>query len=211
MGVKLDLTGQEINNIKFISFSHIKKNKYRMWNCICHCGKSFQCYPPSVKIGNTTSCGCYAKNMTIKRNKANRKWQSNNKNMHAVWHAMISRCQNQNNWRYKYYGARGISVCESWQNFDNYYEWINKNLGERPSKKHSLDRINNDGNYEPGNLRWADPSEQAKNKRGPKLNKQIVDQIRSDATTMSRKELSEKYGVAESMISRIINNKRWSV
>ena len=122
---------------------------------------------------------------------------------------MISRCYNKNNWRYKYYGARGIIVCESWKNFDNYYVWIKNNLGNKPDKSYSLDRINNDGNYEPGNLRWASKKTQSKNKRGPKLSIELAEEIRSFSSKLSRKELSNKYKVAESQISRILNNKRW--
>jgi hypothetical protein len=206
MPAKLNLEGKIINNIKFINFSHIK-NKTRIWNCECYCGKKFQAPISRIKNKNTKSCGCLSKSILIKRNKENRKWKTSDKKMYAVWHAMINRCYNKDNWRYKYYGGRGILVCESWQNFDNYYNWIKNNLGDKSNKNDSIDRINNDGNYEPGNIRWATKKIQSKNKRGPKLTAKLAEEIRS--SDLSRKEISKKYNVAESQISRIINNKRW--
>lgn len=209
MPARINLTGQTINNIKFISFSHINKNKTRIWNCVCYCGNNFTCSPTNIKNKNTKSCGCLNKSNIIKRNKENKKWVNNDKHMHAIWRAMISRCYNKNNWRYKHYGARGIIVCESWKNFDNYYTWIKNNLGNKPDKSYSLDRVDNNGNYEPGNLRWASKKTQSKNKRGPKLSIELAEEIRSFSSKLSRKELSIKYNVAESQISRILNNKRW--
>jgi hypothetical protein len=79
---------------------------------------------------------------------------------HAVWRTMISRCQNPKRSEFQYYGGRGISVCERWTLYENFI----MDMGERPSPAHSLDRINNDGDYEPSNCRWATRSEQQKNK-----------------------------------------------
>ena len=206
MPKKLDLANQTINNIKFISFSHVHK-KQRIWNCVCYCGNSFKCIPSHVKNKNTKSCGCLSRSITIKRNKENRKWATTDKHSHAVWSAMHSRCYNKNNWRYPLYGGRGIIVCEAWKSFDNYYSYIKETLGEKPDKSYSIDRINNNGNYEPGNIRWASKTAQAKNKRGPKLDIEKAKEIKE--SNLSRKELATKYNVNQSQISRIINNKRW--
>jgi hypothetical protein len=74
---------------------------------------------------------------------------------------MWQRCTDSTLPSWKYYGARGISVCERWKSLEAFVE----DMGRRPSLRHSIDRINNDGNYEPGNCRWATPLEQAQNKR----------------------------------------------
>jgi len=78
-----------------------------------------------------------------------------------TWCTLRQRCQNPNNPSYVYYGARGIKVCERWAKFENFLE----DMGERPNRALSIDRINNEGNYEPGNCRWATWSQQMKNRR----------------------------------------------
>jgi hypothetical protein len=80
---------------------------------------------------------------------------------YATWCGMLRRCRNKNERAYRHYGGRGIIVCDRWLDFANFYA----DMGPKPSKDHSIDRINNDGNYEPGNCRWATWSQQAKNKR----------------------------------------------
>lgn len=87
-----------------------------------------------------------------------------NNPLYVRWWHMLQRCYNPNSTHYKYYGGRGISVCERWRNS---FEAYRDDMGPPPTPKHSIDRINNDGNYEPGNCRWATASEQARNKRPP--------------------------------------------
>jgi hypothetical protein len=84
---------------------------------------------------------------------------------YGVWESMKSRCQNPKCWKFANYGGRGIKVCERWQSFENFYA----DMRLRPSPHHSIDRIDNDGNYEPGNCRWATQSEQNKNRRKSSL------------------------------------------
>jgi hypothetical protein len=90
--------------------------------------------------------------------------------LYKALYSMKGRCFNKQNPEYSNYGGRGISVCEEWKlNFIAFSDYISATLGPRPSSRHSLDRINNDGNYEPGNLRWATPSEQNSNRRHANL------------------------------------------
>lgn len=82
---------------------------------------------------------------------------------YTTWTAMLSRCYDQRNASYSHYGARGITVCQQWHDFEKFHA----DMGPRPSKDHSIDRINSDGNYEPGNCRWATRAEQSANRRDP--------------------------------------------
>jgi hypothetical protein len=88
---------------------------------------------------------------------------------YTAWDHMIRRCHNPNYQNYKWYGARGISVCDRWRSYENF---IN-DMGPAPSKGHSLDRVNNDGNYEPGNCKWSTQKEQANNMRRPKKSQSV--------------------------------------
>lgn len=135
-----------------------------MWTCRCDCGVVKDISYASLSYGSSRSCGCLrdelAKVQPITHGHAKR---GNLHPLYKVWAAMIRRCENSNDHHYHCYGGRGIKVCGRWRNsFENFLA----DVGERPSKKYSLDRYpNNDGDYEPGNVRWATSSEQAYNRR----------------------------------------------
>lgn len=133
-------------------------------NCLylCDCGKEFIADRGNVNSGNTRSCGCLAKdNLSITY-----KQGLSYKYLWRIWYDMIRRCYNENRHNFKYYGGRGIKVYYEWiDNPEKFINWIIKNLGERPSKEYTLDRIENNGHYEPGNLRWATKLEQRLNRR----------------------------------------------
>jgi hypothetical protein len=89
--------------------------------------------------------------------------------LYATWHAMVARCQNEDHPGYENWGGRGIRVCNEWTGSDgtkNFIEYVERVLGPRPAQgRYTMDRIDNDGNYEPGNIQWADWSEQMRNRR----------------------------------------------
>lgn len=129
------------------------KNKNIMWLCVCECGNKTICQGRNLKSGHTKSCGCLNKEAITKHGMGK-------STEYTSWAKMKGRCLNQNNSRYKNYGGRGIIVCESWiDSFDNFLS----DMGSKPTPEHSIDRINNDGDYEPGNCRWANVKTQSRN------------------------------------------------
>jgi len=149
--------------IKF--FDEKKRRTYAI--CDCKCGKETTQPLTSLVQQRIVSCGCWKAEQASKRLKAsNFRHGMTNTKLYRVWAQMRNRCFNPNDIAYKDYGGRGISVCDDWSDFVNFLEWsINNNykLGL------SIDRINNNGNYEPSNCRWATKQEQANNRRNNRL------------------------------------------
>jgi hypothetical protein len=160
--------GQIINGIKFIREAEQQK-KQRMGVFCCKCGNEFTAAIRKIKSGHTKSCGCRKMQLMI-GNQLNKKHGLRNHPNYQRWKHMKFRCYNSNHPAYKYYGARGIIVCDEWiNNYVVYHNYI-MSLENAMSPKLSIDRIDNDGNYKPGNLRWATASEQLKNRRAVRLN-----------------------------------------
>jgi len=134
------------------------KFKSYTYNCQCKCGKIQEVFGPHLTRKKYTSTKCRT---CSNREKAynNIVHGKSNTNTYKIWSAMHHRCKNKNNEAYHRYGGRGISVCERWNDFRNFL----KDMGERPLKM-DLDRINNDGNYEPSNCRWISHKENCLNR-----------------------------------------------
>ena len=158
---RIDLTGQRFGYLVAIS-PKCEKGRRVMWLCKCDCGKEHYVDAYALSHGATKSCGCMVKAMISAKNT---KHGMANTAIYHDWYLMKGRCNNPNNSRYKYYGARGIKVCEEWdKSFEAFYEYVSK-LPDYGTPTYTLDRINNDGNYEPGNVRWASKKTQALNRR----------------------------------------------
>lgn len=139
--------------------SSFRKNGFLYIHCICCCGNEKDVRSDSLFNGRTISCGCYHIDVVTD---LKRKHGMSNKNIYNVWASMIQRCENENDKHFKYYGGRGIKVCPEWHDFEVFYNWaINNGYLENLT----LDRINNDGNYEPCNCRWVSKKVQANNTR----------------------------------------------
>ena len=129
--------------------------------CRCKCGKEKAIYVYTLLARTSQSCGCLGREnsvaaLTIHGDSGKQTVEYN------TWRRMKQRCTNKNRSNYKYYGARGIRVCAKWEN--NYQAFL-KDMGRRPNAHHSLDRIDTNGNYEPGNCKWSTPKQQRRNRR----------------------------------------------
>lgn len=132
----------------------------------CECGTEKTVINGKLLSRWTVSCGCLSSEKSAERCRLRTTHGKTKTNEHRIWASMNSRCRDVNSPAYKDYGGRGINVCERWQQS---FEAFLEDMGPRPSNKHSIDRINNDGNYEPNNCRWATRVEQANNMRTNRL------------------------------------------
>ena len=153
-----DIAGNKYNRWTAISYAGDSS-----WNCICDCGVNRTVNTGHLTSGASKSCGCLQKEINIKlRTKHGQSKSTYRSSEHTTWQNMKKRCLDQNNAHYHNYGGRGITVCDRWVNsFENFYA----DMGKKPTNKHTLERINNDGNYEPSNCKWATRQEQLLNKR----------------------------------------------
>jgi hypothetical protein len=172
----LDLTGQKFGAllaIERIGFNNFHK---AVWHARCDCGATIDVVASNLRSGNSKSCGCLksadARGRAIARNQRmigkqhprfkhgetrSPEWRS--------WISMRTRCECPSATHFRLYGGRGIKVCRRWLQFQNFLA----DMGRKPTPRHSIDRINGDGNYTPANCRWATPTEQNRNRRRRKI------------------------------------------
>lgn len=159
----VNLVGKRYGRLLVVSKSN-SHNGHTRWLCKCDCGNECIVHGTSLKTGNTTSCGCY------KRENAKKLYSTvrqNDKHLYAVWNGIKQRCNNKNNSSYHNYGGRGIKMDKTWaNNYKSFYDWAISS-GYESGKQ--IDRIDNNGNYEPQNCRFVDQEIQANNKRNVKL------------------------------------------
>ena len=160
--IRLNLTAQKFGRLLVLRrggtyISPCKTAVSKKWICRCDCGNITEVIAAHLREGRVKSCGCLQRERAAQA--ATKHGMSNTK-VYWVWSQMRDRCTNANSRDYPYYGGRGISVCERWLKFENFIA----DMGVPPSGL-TLDRKDNDGNYEPGNCRWATRAEQTTNKR----------------------------------------------
>ena len=152
-----DLAGRKFGKWSVVALAGKNALGRVVWTCVCECGNSRKVIGTNLFRGLSKSCGCYQKEAVRRHGHSTQRSPE-----YLSWAAMKSRCLNSNRKEYPYYGGRGITVCDRWQeSFENFLQ----DMGKRPSKTHSLDRIDNSGNYDPSNCRWATKSEQIANRR----------------------------------------------
>ena len=191
-----DLTGQKFGRLTVLHLADEKTtSRRRRWVCRCECGRTVIVQNYSLTSGNTKSCGC----LRLENNRKVRKTHGLSRTpIYRVWGCMIARCRNPRDHKYTDYGGRGIKVCDSWLNFASFYSDVSKmeHFGE---KGYTLDRINNDGDYEPKNVRWANLKTQGRNKR----NNRLIE-IKGELLTLA--EISERYNLNEVTIQSRLKN-----
>lgn len=189
MGGKLreDLTGKRYGMLTVIEYDGNGR-----WTVKCDCGNIKHMLTRNFKYGQNRGCGCNQGKSAITHGKCYER-------IYQIWEAMKGRCQNSNNSAFYNYGARGIVVCEEWQDFEKFYKWAIEN---GYSEELTLDRIDSNGNYEPSNCRWSSRKEQANNTRRNKY-------IEFNGERLTVAEWADKLGISYDTLRWRLRN--WNI
>lgn len=197
---KIDLKGQRFGRLTVVEEHGFVNRKFR-WKCLCDCGTVKLIRADVLRSGASKSCGCLSVENTIKRST---KHGMKNSPEFSCWSSMMARCEwkcrLKDNKKQKNYSGRGVKVCERWAKS---FALFLKDMGPRPSLKHSIDRIDTNGDYEPGNCRWATQMVQANNKRSNNL-------ITFKGVTMSARMWDREAGLRLDTVARRIRS-GWSI
>jgi len=156
----IDLTGKSFGRLIVRRYLGRNGHPQPLWECQCSCdGKMVNVFGPNLRSGVTVSCGCWREERKITHGQGGH----NKSPEYRTWLTMKDRCYNPQHTGFKYYGGKGVVMCDEWRDsFESFLSYVLANLGAKPSPKHSIDRIAG-GNYTPGNIRWATKIEQAQN------------------------------------------------
>lgn len=203
-----DLSGQMYGRLTVIRRIIINDKPRTYWSCTCSCGNTVVVWGDSLRKGTTRSCGCFMRERAVETNTTH---GLKDHPLYQMWNGMKQRCSNPRNPKYKNYGGRGIQVCDRWLDFSNFIE----DMGEAPQGM-SINRINNDGNYEPSNCQWATPKEQSNNQRSNRVlefngKKQTLAQWAEElninyGTLLDR--LNEEWSIEDALTTSVIKNTR---
>jgi len=201
-----DLTSQKFFRLKPLRGIRKDLGSYSktFWECLCDCGKTVTVEAGNLTSGNSKSCGCFFQenieqmHLTHGHSRRVGKQQTHE---YGCWQSMRIRCSDSTRKDWKYYGGRGIRVCERWRDsFENFLE----DLGPAPSKKHSLERGESDGHYEPGNVRWATHKEQMNN-----FSRNHIIEYQGQEKTLS--QWAEIQGISPKVLESRLNRLGWSI
>ena len=159
----IDMTGYKFNGCEVL-YRVENKNGVAHWKCKCRCGKLFVSAGSSIRKGKTNSCGCYQRERVSNSRKTHGESKSR---LYGIWEGMKHRCNNPSNSRYSRYGGRGIKITSEWDSsFESFAKWSYAN-GYNDDL--TIDRKDNNGNYEPSNCRWVNYKTQSRNRNYNKL------------------------------------------
>lgn len=191
-----DITGQKFGRLIAIKYLHNSNTGKAVWLCKCECGNVIEAISGNLCSGKTNSCGCYKKDMhPIEHGMSNTR-------LHKIWQNMKTRCYNDNYVQYKDYGGRGIKVCTDWKDsFKEFYNWA---IDNGYNDTLTIDRIDNNGNYEPSNCRWTTRRQQNRNQRTTRL-------ITINGVTHCLKEWCKILGLHYVTVLSRLNKLNWTI
>ena len=152
---RINITGERYGKLVAIQYSHTDSNKKAVWICKCDCGNTCYVRAKDMRSGNTKSCGCYAVEVA---KKVNTKHGACNTRLYRIHSMMKNRCRNPKDRHWKWYGAKGISICDEWMQFEPFREWA---LSNGYAENLVIDRKDSSNGYSPDNCQWITQSENA--------------------------------------------------
>lgn len=194
VSAKIDLAGQTFGRLT-VTGEWGRRSRKILWSCRCACGKDHVVSGTHLRTGHSRSCGCLA----TERKSQRAKHGMTGSRIYNIWQNMRQRTSNPKTHNYPRYGGRGIKLCEQWQTFEGFYA----DMGPTYADGLSIDRIDNDGNYEPGNCRWVAVDEQNRNRRSNR-------RIEFRGRTLSAIEWDEVLGLSPGLVANRLR-RSWSV
>lgn len=189
-----DLTNKTFGRLTVKSYS--RKNGRAYWCCVCECGNIVEVRSDRLTTGETKSCGCLQKDNHYSKH------GMTGTRLYEIWAGIKRRCYNKNYKRYKDYGQRGIKMCDEWKDdFMEFYKWA---IDNGYNDTLTIDRVNNDKNYEPNNCKWSTPKQQVRNRRNTKC-------ITYNQETKPLAEWCEIYQINYNVVYNRIYNCGWSI
>ena len=200
MGKFIDLTGQRFHKLTVISRApgYQSSSNGTRWHCVCDCGNKTISDGSGMRKGLIKSCGCHARQFL---GKPHFKHGQHKHKLYLAWTSIKQRCLNPNHPWYHRYGGRGITICDEWVNS---YPAFVAHMGPAPTDKHTVDRINNDGHYEPGNVRWATRAQQVRNRANNRM-------ITYGERTMCFADWVKETGIPHTTLHYRLFTARWPV
>lgn len=200
----IDLSGQKFGKLKVIARSFRQSNAGALWDCLCQCGNKVVANSLKLRRFTTISCGCHRRAACIKAN--TKHGMVNKSRTYRTWKEMRQRCLNPKSDKWRWYGGRGIKICDRWDLFENFLS----DMGERPEGM-TIDRIDNNGYYSPGNCRWTSHLNQTRKQSKNKLSTTIAADLRRDRFNgLSFRALGDKYGISPTTAMRCARGETWS-
>lgn len=198
MGKMNDLTGQRFGRLIALYPTEKRIRRRVVWHCKCDCGKYKDVDSLSLIQGDTTSCGCFATEILIKRNTTH---GDSSTRLYRIFSGMISRCKYPSATEYEDYGGRGITVCDEWKDYNNFKQWA---MSNGYTDELTLERNDVNGNYCPNNCKWVTMNEQSNNKRSSHF-------LTYNGMTKTIAQWADLLGINYGTLQSRINKLGWSV